>query len=261
MKIALHLERTRLSPACTPPALVCDDNPWTLSNAVIRGDVRVPYYIYFIALDVNTSIGVRSVSFTFEHDDSLSVLDWQLCSGHEVTSNDWPASGSGITLSFDECVGTSADPNDPEGDGSILLGSLYVYAYAPGIARIGNAAHTQKAVVTNCSGDTTQIAWTDHFYTRALGEVGFGDEGWLVPACEFDGFIDDACAQGWSDWMTVCCMPDSTCGNSQAQVSQRACEYAGGVWRVVPCRSACYDVLCNTVPVLPLTWGKLKSKY
>src|SRR6185436_16895328 len=145
MKIALHLERTRLSPACTPPALVCDDNPWTLSNAVIRGDVRVPYYIYFIALDVNTSIGVRSVSFTFEHDDSLSVLDWQLCSGHEVTSNDWPASGSGITLSFDECVRTTADPNDPEGDGSILLGSLYVYAYAPGIARIGNTAHTQNA--------------------------------------------------------------------------------------------------------------------
>jgi hypothetical protein len=260
-KLVLQLEPKSHPRNCNPLGdFVCDDNHSTGSNLNVSGSPHTPYNLYLIAADINTHVGLQSVSLELDQQANLQ-MDWQSCAAQETYFGDWPTANSGISLSFGTCAGTTPDPSDPEGDGSVILGSMYVYAYSTGTLSIKTPATAAvPPVVVDCQGDSTQLNRNGPDWLVSLGMVGFGVSG-VVPACEFDGAVDDYCAAGWSNWMYACCRSDSTCGQGLSQVSKRACEFAGGVWRLVRCSVACYGNLCGSVPVAPLTWGRLKSKY
>jgi hypothetical protein len=217
-----------------------------------------------MATDINTSIGLSEVSFTIAYSEDVHVSGWRSCAGSSSPSANWPASGSDITISFSECAGTQPGEADPEGDGDVLLGLLHVYASDEGRLAIGALDESSRSgQLTNCAGETTTLGWTmsEGFPGLvALGEVAFGESA--NGACLFPGIVDDLCALGFSNDMYTCCQPEGGCAGGLANVSPRACAYAGGAWTLVRCDPyGCSDEYCLDVPVRAMTWGMIKARY
>jgi hypothetical protein len=228
---------------------------------VVEGEAPNGYYAYLVAVDIDRSAGLETASLRIEYDDSVVLTGWYSCAEQSLAEPAWPASSSSIVLRYPSCAGTEPDAADPEGDGTVVLGGFYVYAYQAGRLALGDLdRNTRKATVVDCQGDSTTVEWSDDYAFVHLGEVAFGETGIPKP-CEILGVFDDSCLLGWSDFMYACCRPGEGCAQGMAQVSQRACEYAGGSWRVLPCRLNCMDSDCRATPALPFSWGRLKARY
>jgi hypothetical protein len=270
-KIALHLSPDG-PPSCSQVIPSRCSDAWVYDAGFrVVGAADTWYALYILATDINTTVGLKRVSFKIEYDPGVAVWDTaplylpEWCASATLTPDAF-ASGTTIDIEFPTCVGVSPDPADPEGDGTVLLGTLVIRG--SGKFAIGGLDTNERAAqLVNCAGETTELAWRTADISRdfvALGEIGLGPsfgDGNVHGACTFPEMFDDPCAAGWSSSMYACCNPGVGCAGGLSQFSERACDYVGGVWSVVRCRWACNDEDCMAVPVRLTTWGAIKSMY
>jgi hypothetical protein len=272
-KIALHLvpgiPATESCSQVIPSR--CADTPVYDAGFQVLGAANTWYTLYILATDINTSVGLKRVSFKIECDPGVYVLEWldppQWCANTTLVP-EWLDCGTTIDIEFPTCVGTNPDPADPEGDGTVLLGVCLISG--SGKLAIGSLDTNERtAQVINCAGETTELTWTAYVNGMglvSLGEIGLGSsfyDGNIYGTCTFPGMFDNPCAAGWSSSMMACCYPGVGCAGGLSQISERACDYVGGVWSVVRCSWACTDADCQAlpVPVRLTTWGAIKSMY
>ena len=103
----------------------------------VVGDLQYSYTHLFLQLvDLDPALGVREVSFGITYDGAadsgVDDVTWYQCldTAYSNAAPDpaWPAAGSWIRIVFDDCQGTTPNPLDPDGDGSVVLGGYSLWA-------------------------------------------------------------------------------------------------------------------------------------
>ena len=160
-RLMVHLEaRTAKGDPCasTAPARTLD-----CAAMVVGGNVESPYDLYLVAVDEAGTAGFTGAEFGIEYAADLGVFTWTDCTDLGLGSPGWPASGSGLVASWDPCR--------QAGDENLVVGSLYVYAYAA--TTFSMVAHPGSAVlgVTECSGESIPVPPGD------VAVAGFGAAG------------------------------------------------------------------------------------
>jgi hypothetical protein len=240
----------------------CDDDGFRPPQMNTQGTLLQGYHAYVVALDIFPTIGLEAASFGIVYDSEIGsgvdVMGWTSCADQDTSDSSWPASGTGIHLSFDSCQGTVPDPTDPEGDSFTILGSFYIYAYSHDVLSI--VEREDGASVRSCEGNETKILPGGPYDVAvSLGSVGF--ESWPFEPCTFNAIVE-GCWSGFATHESICCSADSLCTGWPGSASQRACDAVGGIWTRVECLfHPCGGADCGRVPVHPSTWGRIKAKY
>jgi hypothetical protein len=204
---------------------------------------------------------LKKASFGVDYNPSeIFSMSFESYADYEQPSSDrgWGEPGSGITLTFDSCQGTVPDPTDPEGDGFVVLGRFSLSSYDGGRFSI-TATEATPVEVTDCEGKTRRIEYLDPLRRVSWGTVGLKNRFVLDVPCDGEGIWEPPCVFGDYPAPLYLCCAESTCLYGGPEVSERACENAGGIWTATSCAYACRS--CQPVPVMPVTWGLLKSRY
>jgi|GEM_PF-1568763 len=250
-KLGLHVRTAAVKNACAAVSgLGCSDHGSLLNTtAPIASGVD----IYLVTLDIPTDVGLAGVSCGLSY-GAVSIGAWHSCADLETATGDWPSSGSGISVSFSSCRGTTPDTNDPEGDGIAVLGYFaYVYAYsAQALTLTGLSGSGQPVEYMDCAGGT--------FQGPQPGAVGFGVAG--TDPC-YSTPIDCGCgfSQVGGTGRTCCC---SDAGNNEITCDyywgETLCLGAGGTVVHTSCGTPC-DVACAATTAEPSRWGQIKRRY
>lgn len=97
----------------------------------VVGEIGTGYTLYLLALDAEP--GVSGIQFWISYPRKyLKVLDWFSCAATQIPlrspdGENWPLPDSGIRLVFENEVQRA---NSANGNEEIILGTMYVYAYA-----------------------------------------------------------------------------------------------------------------------------------
>lgn len=235
-KMLIHLDAMYRPPT----SLNCSGG----STANVTGDLNTDYYAFVVAANVDTSQGLLSASFgIYYHPDDLTGLNigsWQSLGDAAVPGANWPLPGTGMAVSFYSCRGKTADPADAQGRGLVVLGYFTVSATSPDYLFIVPRFADGNTPVTlvDCSLHSWVVSAPSN-----LGDAGFqyaGSDPCLGP---IDRFPEGCCLQ------TGC----------QDNLDPLYCQFLGGVLPPVPL-TGCGDFNC-TVPVVPMTWGRIKALY
>ena len=208
-----------------------------------------------------TGSGLKEAAFGIEYNDSDLYVTWESYAASEQSSSEWPASGSGNRLTFDSCQGMAPDPSDPEGDGFVVLGQFYLYSYAESATFSIAATGAAPVEVTDCEEKARRIEHYDPLGRACWGKVGLNYRYDIPVPCSSGGIVEPPCVFGPIPDLYVCCA-GPPCLGQPADASERACEYAGGTWNRVNCVYLLNcGFACQSVPVLPTSWGRIKAKY
>lgn len=162
----------------------------------------LPQYAYVIAHQANAVAGIGGVSFGIQVNDpegGLELLTWTSCADNEVLSGGWPAPGAGAILTWQpaNCQHVVADLGDSLIDGVAVAGYFYLNAYAPAQIAVSLHPDDSSVIVSDCAGNTDDIATA---FPSRLGAVGFVAPGYNPCAPRFyDNCLingPDACAPG-----------------------------------------------------------------
>ena len=254
-KIVLHMvQANALPPDCSgaPTSLACNNNQFPEGDqiiAVTQGDTLVDYQIYIMLADVDSSRGVREITFGLSYERGVTVTSWLSCAAQATPSQTWPDSGSEMTLRFespDTCARPQPDPDDQAHFGVVPMAVLIVRASEPALLKV---VPTSQGVIplTDCSGIVSELP-----LDFGLGEIGFGYKiGW--DPCNYNPF-----AHGCGVFFDcICCLPSGCRPTGDGgDYSVRDCINDRG--SVIVQTSDCGE--CS-VPAWGVTWGMLKVRY
>ena len=166
---------------------------------------------------------VAAVTFGIEYDECVGVLDWGPCADFELPGTNWPESGEGTAVVW----------NDPHTDRIFELYWFAAYVEVPEIGRFALAPHPVHG--TRFADDSIPAIQDE---VADLGTFGFYSPG-EVP-CQFGA--------------GACCL-ELEC----IFVSPAACFRAGGIYRgdAVPCDPD----PCGPVPIIETSWGQIKAAF
>jgi hypothetical protein len=146
VKIGLHAQAYNSSKACSanaPSQLACD-SPNNTSDLTVEwplndGNPGVNRAsVYIVALDVPTAIGLKGVTFGLDFSYNTSTYEgiyiqtFNNCMdlAFASTTPAFPADpGSGVVVTSSTCLGTVADPSDPQGEALVVIGWLDATGY------------------------------------------------------------------------------------------------------------------------------------
>jgi DNA-binding beta-propeller fold protein YncE len=180
--ILLHIgNRTEMSAACSSaPESVSQ----IVTSAIASPDGSATYFLYLLASpsgrDSTTlagSFGLTGIQLGIEYNESaapgqgLEILDWHSCSSMEWSDDNWPASGYGITQTWDPCR---------EGD-LVVAGYFDLIAYSPSTFAIVGWPHTALVKTAGC--DVAEQVLEE----LSLDHVGWVSLGGAVKAGDDDG--------------------------------------------------------------------------
>jgi len=253
-KIVLHMVPTGGLPTdCSeaPVSLACNNSGFPEGDqvtALTQGDTLIDYQVYVLLADVDSTIGLRNITFGLSYETGVAVSGWLSCATQAVPSETWPGSGSEITLQFDgpdSCARPMPDPFDGSHFGIVPLAILSVRATRPALLKI---IPTQQGIIpiTDCSGTVTNLP-----LDFGLGEIGFGYKiGW--DPCNYN-----PTAHGCGVFVNcVCCLLGGCRPAGEGYFyDTRDCINDGGTVKVT---SNCED--CS-VPTRTITWGLLKERF
>jgi hypothetical protein len=153
-KILLHLQATAAGNACTiegghPPC----------ASIVTAGDLNpAAYFAYVLLADGNVDPGFAGVQFGISYNSitgsGVDVFDSRLCGSIQFASPEWPASGSGNIVAWNQCQ-TGAAP--PDTNAVAVAGYFYVGAYTADEFRITTRPVDGLAKVADCNRAETTL--------------------------------------------------------------------------------------------------------
>jgi len=236
-RLVLHLADTTSTIACGPSSVTCE------SGLTVSGELNRAYYVFVILLDwyIFETQGLREVQFGVDYDavvgSGVDVSGFQACTGTTTMIGNWPEPGSQIRITYPFCIDPDANPVP------LVLGWFRVIAHTPGSLSLGslgpNYGQDQPGIVSRLILCDQTVKLLDPVNQGAIGLGGaIGNNPCTLIADPFEG---------------PCCLPNQTC---QEYWSVACCWDQGG--RRLDYMSTCAQ--CAT-PVLPNTWGRLKSRY
>jgi hypothetical protein len=164
------------------PRNICDQAPDLVEDLVTLAEARedgsARYYVYILATPEVPAdpVGMRGVRLGIEYDqgdgERINVFSWNSCSGAEFRQTEWPASGSGITLTYDECTGSEV----------IVGGYFYITAYSPSVIALTGFPSTGVVEYLDCSGATEEFVPVDEVQV-----------GWISMGGAARGFDANGC--------------------------------------------------------------------
>ena len=171
-KIAGHLiprQDVRVpGPVCRTALQPCNPGEERLS---VNGTIGRSYDLCIYLLDASSDAG--AIEFGIEYGQGVKVFSWQSCAESQITVTSeqgypWPSSGSGNLLIIGNR--TPKITQDEDLGTTVLLGTLYVYAYAAGVLKFtgyprkGEAAPwALGAYVTDGNNRETQLIYPDNY--------------------------------------------------------------------------------------------------
>jgi hypothetical protein len=151
----------------------CNPGPLTGSTVNPNGPLGVAQTAYFLVCNASDSLGIAGMEFGISFPPQIAVGQPKACGDLDFPQNGWPATGSGILVTWDRithCKNTNSEPFVP---GTVLVigASMYVYAYGPGQLSVTPGPVSGRAKVADCRAAETDItaAFPSH-----LGTAGFG---------------------------------------------------------------------------------------
>ena len=225
----------------------CGSSPFSCSTPIeASGELDQTYKAYVLLTRWDFDLiypndGIYGVEIGVNYDgvegSGVDVLDFQAaCYITTTPVGDWPNPGSQLRMSFPVCVTRDAveDPHLP-----LVLGWFRVVAHTPGQLSLGTP-------VSGGSGKYVSRLTTCDENERLLDPVNQGNIGLGAYGLNPCSIIIDA-------FEGPCCFPNHTC---QEGWSVACCWDQGGV-------RLFYTDTCAqcATPVLPNTWGRLKSRY
>jgi len=178
VKLALHAVGSPSKDPCgadAPSGFGCSRLNYPGNLTVQWPADGTPAYVYVLALDIPPTVGLAGATFGMTYTGGAFPASWNRCSTYDFHGPDWPASGSGITVTFDPCQDT-VDPTDPEGEAFAILGYITMGAYSAGAAQVIHHPNSPpwQITVADCSAAESLLneSWCQ-------GKIGFGTEsGW-----------------------------------------------------------------------------------
>ncbi len=169
-KLAVHLvPRTTKSTCANTVIPPCNEGE---SNLLVEGDILVGYNAYVMILDVDPSQGIAGASFGIQYDGAtqsgVDEFGWTSCADYTFSESGWPASSTGITLTWDPIGSCQRTPvaGDLGGSAGALAGSIYIYAYSPDALSLVARSAESGTVVGTCEGVEVEAV--------GVGSVGLG---------------------------------------------------------------------------------------
>lgn len=172
VKLAIHLQSVNSKTcAASPASMGCGA---TGGDALVTaGALNTNYHAYFLALDVDPVEGLSGAAFslTSSNPDNLYVDFWDGCNAIWFPSATWPQIGSGNVAAVGPVAcQPNPDPSDPEGEGFVVLGRVYVYAYGVTDLSYGQRPTANPSIdISDCSNRHAEIPLGSR-----LGTVEFG---------------------------------------------------------------------------------------
>jgi len=228
-RLALHVEAPTSKRTCGLTQLTC--NP---AQVVSTGDLHQTYKVYVVLLDWALQ-NLQEVQFGVDYDpvegSGVDVLSFETCGQSSTPIGDWPNPGSQVRLTYPTCQSTQ----DNE---ALVLGWFWVIAETPGSLSIGPLNWSEGNASNVCRlRDCEQNE-------KILTPMRYGKAGFGGASSEGCSFIDV--------FPGPCCTPDSCIANS----GLGCCWAQNGT--LLDYMSTCAQCV---LPVLPKTWGQLKSLY
>ncbi|MCA9758330.1 MAG: hypothetical protein KDA27_21220 [Candidatus Eisenbacteria bacterium] len=206
------------------PADCGGDTPAACDEVVSRVDGEGPFlFSVLAAFPSGSSPRVAGVVFGVEYGPSIHLLDYRSCGDYELFTDDWPASGEGIAITWAY----------PETTLVFQMCAFLGYQYGEP-ALFSSIAHPTQGVFFV---DDSII--NDPEAPVALGSLGFGTDGSIY--CP--------------DEVGACCFSDGDCRNT----SRSECEAEGGVYQGDGVY--CGWGLCEPTPMVRMSWGRIRSVF
>lgn len=197
-------------------------------NAVTRLSSISRSFVIVAAFPGSSEPRMRGVSFGIEYDPELTVFRPWSCAEVEVSDGNWPASGSGTTLSWD------APQTGLLRVVYSFYGQNYYYGYTTPVFRV-----TPHPTLGGYFRDDSEPSVLDPIVD--YGRLGFDTDGYLP------------CPDSLPP-LGACCLQGGVC----SELSLSNCDDAGGEFQGPG--TTCDPNPCTPVPVLPQTWGGLKQR-
>jgi len=170
-KLALHVQPKNNSPCGSGPAYPC-------SAFNTAGGLNAGYNVYVVAGHGDLgSKGISALGYGLRYGSGLRNIVWTNCQSplFEWPTDDWPASGSGIRLSYGQCLDGSIVSQD-EGVQSIA-GAFYLYAYGEDVLELTEDPRDPITypfpLIVDCMREPHQYEFTDN----EVGKARFTSNG------------------------------------------------------------------------------------
>jgi len=192
VKVGLHVQAYNSSKSCTtnaPSQLGCD-SPNSTSSLDTDQTLGTRSSVYIVALDVPTGVGMQGATFGLDFSyDTISYEGVYIQSFTKCMDLDFPSvtpafpsePGSGVVVTSAGCLGTVADPSDPQGEALVVIGWLDATGYyVPGPLSISPRLYLANPdfQIANCSAGSSNPC-----YPLFAGSVGFGNGGGGYSPC------------------------------------------------------------------------------
>lgn len=196
------------------------------NDAVTRADNPGTLVLHALAaFPLENFPRLAGICFGVQYDESQNVVvDWGYCGDFELHTSDWPSSGAGSCVTWFE-------------------------------AQTGHLTEFHWFAAYSIYGNPTELALSPH----PTGGGNFGDDD--VPS-NIDAIADYGTFGFYMDGdlpcpnpRAACCFPDGSC----IALTEVECSVQGGVYQGDG--TECTPQLCEPVPTLDTTWGRVKNNY
>ncbi|NNF07642.1 MAG: hypothetical protein HKN21_12845 [Candidatus Eisenbacteria bacterium] len=170
-KIGLHAQSVVGKNACTSEAPTignCPDASTPSEALVVNWPADgTPTHVYAILTNIPLS-GSAGAVFGIRYESAVADT-WTNCGDLDFPGNNFPASGGGNVVTFQECQDSVID----EGAGLLVLGFFYMTSYANDLVEVTPRlfAPNQDLAWANCNAAEIAIP-----YPSGTGTLGFGKE-------------------------------------------------------------------------------------
>ena len=193
-------------------------------EANARTDETEPILFWvFAAFPVESNPRLSGVTLGIEYPAEVTIIDDEACGDFVLSDNEWPASGHGTAVTWNEAQTTHV---------------TVIYGFVGYGASGGHFELTPNPNGGGVFADDSIPSLVDPI--ADYGVLGFGTEGY-VPCSD--------------DMVRACCFDDRTC----ELLGENDCSNAGGSF--LPDEFACDPNPCEPVPVVGTSWGRMKSQY
>ena len=189
-RIVAHLVPAAPSvPQCSgAPILPCNDQE---QNLTVEGAVGSHYHLYILAVDQpasyqGTTVGISGAVFGIAYNNApftgVDVNGWTACGDLSFTSDTppWPASGSGIVVTWDRTVNCQDEvaAGDLDGGVTAVLAVLDIDVYSSDVFSITRreSSPIKDFQIADCTGAASNLD-----FPLAAGKVSFGVPGGYDP--------------------------------------------------------------------------------
>jgi hypothetical protein len=145
----------------------------TVSTLNTEGPLLTAQTAYFLVCNGSDSLGIAGMEFGIAFPPELAVGTPTACGDLDFPQAGWPASGSGILITWEGSTHCQNQNSEPFVSGSVIAigASMYCYAYAPSQLAVTPGPVSGKLKVADCGAAETNLT---NLIPSRFGIAGFG---------------------------------------------------------------------------------------